>query len=102
MLKRCGEGYDENVLAFRFPNMLLVDPLGAISRFFNVSFFSRCSRWIGVEPGAGVFEGAREEGLSGDGTAGMWSLGPTESAIVAGNYRDVCMRWRLFDGHATR
>jgi hypothetical protein len=37
-----------------------------LSRFFNVSFFSRCSRWIG----AGVRDGARDVdvGFNGEGT----------------------------------
>lgn len=99
-LNRCGDGYDEEVLAFLFPSTLLVEPFGAISRFLRESFFSRCSRWIGVEPGAGVFEGAREEGLRGDGTAGMWSLRPIGSAMIV-VCEELC-RWTGFLRRSTR
>ena len=74
MLKRCGAGYAVFALALRLPSVLPVDaPLRAFSRFFNDSFFSRCSRWMGA--GAGVFDWPRElAGLSGDGATGVCAL----------------------------
>lgn len=76
MLKRCGEGYACDVLALRLPSALLVDPLIPLSRFLSESFFSLCSRWMGVRLDTGGLGGGFGDGLRDDGATGRCCVSP--------------------------
>lgn len=82
------------VLALRLPNVLELEAeplLSFISRFFSDSFFSRCSRWIGVAEGTGVRDAAREvAGFNGDGTLGACSWSRVLLCGGVGACDEVC------------